>query len=63
MVKIESKDQARKLVREAQTRANEERAQRERDNVDDLATFRVARTRFAGVEGWHAGRVPDRPGS
>ena len=57
MVNVQSKNQARKLVREAQARANEERAQRERDNVDELATFLVARTRFAGVEEWQAERV------
>ena len=57
IVNIQSKNQARKLVREAQTRAYEERAQRERDNVDDLDTFLVARTRFAGVEEWQADRV------
>ena len=32
----QSNNQARKLVRESQTRANEKRAQRERDNVEDL---------------------------
>ena len=31
MSDIQSKNQARKLVRDVQTRANEERAQRERD--------------------------------
>src|SRR6202051_242648 len=56
IVNIQSKNQARKLVREAQTRAYEERVQRERDNVDDLDTFLVARTRFAGVEEWQGGR-------
>jgi hypothetical protein len=54
---IQSKNQVRKLVRDAQSRANQERAQRERENVDDLATFLVARTRFAGVEQWQAERV------
>ena len=33
---IQSNNQARKLVRESQTRANEKRAQRERDNAEDL---------------------------
>jgi hypothetical protein len=42
MVNIQSKNKARKLVRDAQARANEERAQRERDNVDDLDTVLVA---------------------
>jgi hypothetical protein len=48
MVNIQSKSQARKMVREAQARADEERAQRDRDNVDDMATFLVARTRLVG---------------
>ena len=44
MVNIQSKRQARKLVREAQAKANEQRAQRNRDNVDDMAVFLVARS-------------------
>ena len=42
---------------EAQAEANEQRAQRDRDNVDDMATFLVARTRLAGVDEWQAERV------
>ena len=57
MVNIQSKRQARKLVREAQAKANEQRAQRDRDNVDDMAVFLVARTRLAGVDEWQAERV------
>jgi hypothetical protein len=57
MVNIQSKNQARKLVREAQAKAHEERAQRERDNVEAKATFLVARTRLAGVDDWQAERV------
>ena len=57
MGNIQSKSQARKRVREAQARANEERAQRNRANVDDMATFLVARTRLAGVDAWEAERV------
>ncbi len=57
MVNIQSKNQARRLVREAQAKANEDRAQRDRDNVDDMATFLVARTRLAGVDEWQAERV------
>lgn len=45
------------MVREAQARANEERAQRDRANVDAMATFLVARTRLAGVDEWQAERV------
>jgi hypothetical protein len=36
-------------VRDAQAEANEQRAQRDRDKVDDIASFLVARTRLAGV--------------
>jgi hypothetical protein len=57
MGNIQSKSPARKMVREAQARANEERAQRDRANVDDMATFSVARTRLAGVDYWQAERV------
>ena len=57
MVNIQSKSQAPKMVREAQARAYEERAQRDRDNVDDMVTFLVARTRLAGVDEWQAERV------
>jgi hypothetical protein len=57
MVNIQSKSHARRLVREAQAKANEQRAQRDRDNVDDIAVFLVARTRLAGVDEWQAERV------
>jgi hypothetical protein len=57
MVNIQSKSQARKLVRDAQAKANEERAQRDRDNVDDMAVFLVARTRLGGVDEWQSERV------
>jgi hypothetical protein len=42
MVNIQSKSQARRVVREAQAEANEQRVQRDRDNVDDMAAFLVA---------------------
>ena len=45
------------MVREAQAEANEQRAQRDRDNVDDMAAFLVARTRLAGVDECQAERV------
>jgi len=45
------------VVREAQAEANEQRAQRDRDNVDDMAAFLVARTRLAGVDECQAERV------
>ena len=57
MVNIQSKSQARKMVRDAQNKANEQRAQRDRDNVDDMAVFLVARTRLGGVDEWRAERV------
>ena len=50
MVNIQSKNQARRMLRDAQAKANEQRAQRDRDNVDDMAAFLVARTRLAGVD-------------
>ena len=45
------------MVRDAQAEANEQRAQRDRDNVDDMAPFLAARTRLAGVDEWQAERV------
>lgn len=45
------------MVRDAQAEANEQRAQRDRDNVDDMAAFLVARTRLAGIDEWQAERV------
>ena len=57
MVNIQSKSRARRVVREAQAEANEQRAQRDRDNVDDMAAFLVARTRLAGVDECQAERV------
>ena len=48
---------ARKAVREASAKAQEERARRERDNIEDLATFLVARDRLAAVDGWEAAKV------
>ena len=59
MGNIQSKSQARKRVREAQARANEERAQRNRANVYDMATFLIARSRLAGVDAWEAERVAE----
>ncbi|HME48100.1 hypothetical protein [Mycobacterium sp.] len=48
---------ARRKVREAQVKAQEERARRERHNLEDMATFLVARTRLASVDVWEAERV------
>jgi hypothetical protein len=46
--------EARKAVRGVRTKAQAERARRERDNVADTATFVVARARVAGVDEWEA---------
>ena len=48
---------ARRRVREARAKAQQERARRERDNVEDMATILVARHRLAGVDDWEAERV------
>ncbi|MEB3980214.1 hypothetical protein OQ968_02925 [Mycobacterium sp. 663a-19] len=57
MANINSKTEARKRVREAQARANEARLQRERENVDDAASFLVELGRLAAVDEWEQGRV------
>ena len=57
MVNINSKSAARKRVREAQLRANEARVERERQNVDDAASFLVELGRLAVVEQWEEARV------
>ena len=54
---IQSMAEARKAVRGVRTKAQAERARRERDNVEDTATFVVARARVAGVDEWEAERV------
>ena len=57
MANINSKTEARKRVREAQAKANETRLQRERENVDDAASFLVELGRLAAVDEWEQGRV------
>lgn len=57
MANIQSMAKARKRVREAQAKAQEQRARRERENVEDIATFVVARSRLAGVDAWEAERI------
>ncbi|WP_225331227.1 hypothetical protein [Mycobacterium intracellulare] len=57
MVNINSKSAARKRVREAQLRANEARVERERQNVDDAASFLVELGRLAAVEEWEENRI------
>jgi hypothetical protein len=57
MANISSKNEARTTVRQAQARANEARAQRERETVDDAASFLVELGRLAAVDEWEQGRV------
>lgn len=57
MVNINSKSEARKKVREAQMKANEARLERERQNVDDAASFLVELGRLAAVDEWEQGRI------
>jgi hypothetical protein len=52
-----SKVEARRRVREAQARANEARAQRERANVDDAATLVVAVGKVGEVDAWETARL------
>jgi hypothetical protein len=52
-----SKVEARRRVREAQARANETRAQRERANVDDAATLVVAVGKVGEVDAWETERL------
>jgi hypothetical protein len=59
MANINSKNAARKKVREAQARANEARQERERLNVDDAASFLVEVGRLAAVDEWEQGRVDE----
>ena len=57
MANINSKTEARKKVREAQAGANEARLQRERQNVDDAASFLVELGRLAAVDEWERGAL------
>jgi hypothetical protein len=57
MVTNTSRVEARRRVREAQARANEARAQRERGNVEDAATFMVATGRVSEVDAWESERL------
>jgi hypothetical protein len=59
MANINSKNAARKKVREAQARANEARQEREWLNVDDAASFLVELGRLAAVDEWEQGRVAE----
>jgi hypothetical protein len=57
VVNINSKSAARKRVREAQNKANEARLGRERQNVDDAASFLVELGRLAAVDEWERNRI------
>jgi hypothetical protein len=57
MANINSKTEARKRVREARAKANEARLHRERENVDDAASFLVELGRLAAVDEWEQGRI------
>jgi len=59
MANINSKNAARKKVREAQARANEARQERERLNVDDAASLLVEPGLLAAVSEWEQGRVAE----
>jgi hypothetical protein len=59
MANVNSKNAARKKVREAQARAHEARQERERLNVDDAASFLVELGRLAAVDEWEQGRVAE----
>ena len=59
MVNIGSKADARKRVREAQNKANEARAERERQNVDDTASFLVEFGRMKAVDEWEQNRIAE----
>jgi hypothetical protein len=52
-----SKVEARRRAREALARINESRAQRERANVDDAATFMVAVGKVTEVDAWESERL------
>jgi hypothetical protein len=52
-----SKVEARRRAREALARMNEARAQRERANVDDAATFMVAVGKVTEVDAWESERL------
>jgi hypothetical protein len=52
-----SKVEARRRVRQAQARANEARAQREKANVDDAATLVVAVGKVSEVDAWETERL------
>ncbi|WP_100482003.1 hypothetical protein [Mycobacteroides abscessus] len=52
MAKIESRSDVRRKVREAQTRAQQERLKRESDNREDMVAFLLAEQKLRAVDGW-----------
>ncbi|KEP42268.1 hypothetical protein [Mycobacterium kansasii] len=59
MGNIKSISKARKLVREAQSKANEARIERERLNVEDAASLLVELGRVAAVDEWEHNRISE----
>jgi hypothetical protein len=57
MPTTQSMAKARKAVRDAQARAQEERAQRDHENVEDAAAFLVSRSKLLAVDEWEADRI------
>ncbi|SKK91591.1 Uncharacterised protein [Mycobacteroides abscessus subsp. massiliense] len=54
--KIESKSDVRRKVREAQTRAQQERIQREAANREDMVAFLLAEQKLEAVDDWERER-------
>jgi hypothetical protein len=52
-----TKLEARRRAREAQARANEDRATRERENVEDAATYVVAVGKLREIDAWETARL------
>ncbi|WP_333893231.1 hypothetical protein [Mycolicibacterium gadium] len=52
-----TKVEARRRAREASRRANEARAARERANIENAATYIVAKTKLAAVDRWERERL------
>jgi hypothetical protein len=52
-----TKLEARRRAREAQARANEDRATRERENVEDAATYVVAVDKLREIDAWETARL------
>lgn len=48
---------ARKAARDAQARAQKERAQRDQENVEDAAAFLVSHSKLLAVDAWEAERI------